>query len=128
MEQAELLKAQVQAKRIYQLLNEVQELSCQLAEALDRDDQVTVRMVLAMRQEPIQKLKAAKCCLEEQRDTLPLAEGERLAQLLNGDAPEREDEKGLAEQVSANQRQLEKVLTLDRAINRKLTREKSIYK
>ena len=42
MEQDDLMKALVQVKRIGNLLNEVLDISQQLAEALDRNDQVSV--------------------------------------------------------------------------------------
>ena len=41
MEQDDLMKALVQVKRIGNLLNEVLDISQQLAEALDRNDQVS---------------------------------------------------------------------------------------
>lgn len=128
MDATVLAKAQMQAKRIYILLNEVLDVSCQLAEALDRDDQVTVRMLVSMRNEPVRKLQQARKALEEQRDSLPSGEKARLAELLNGAAPAVEEEKMLAGQVGANQRLLKQVLELDERINRKIAREKSIYR
>ena len=64
MEQSVILKAHVQVKRIYSLLTEVMDLSKQLAEALDRNDQVTVRMLIAMRGEPVNTLDIARLCEE----------------------------------------------------------------
>lgn len=122
-----LLDAQVQTKRIYSLLNEVMDLSRQLAEALDRNDQVTVQMIISMREEPIKRLRAAQSALEEQRNSLDPEEGERLAALLNGAPAEEPGEEALASQVATNRRLLTQVLELDRVLNKKVTREKSIY-
>ena len=108
-----LLDAQVQTKRMYSLLNEVMDLSRQLAEALDRNDQVTVQMVISMREEPIKRLRAAQSALEEQRNSLDPEAGKRL--------------EALASQVAINRRLLTQVLELDRVLNKKVTREKSIY-
>ena len=122
-----LLKAQVQLKRIYVLLTEVHDISQQLADALDRNDQVTARLLISMRSEPIQKLGLARAALEEQKIELPEAEGERLAALLNGAAPQNDEEQAFATQVKTNNRLLAQVLDLDKVLNLKIGREKSIY-
>lgn len=122
-----LLDAQVQAKRMYSLLNEVMDLSRQLADALDRDDQVAVQMLVSMREEPIKRLRQARRVLEEQRDSLAPKSRARLSALLNGEAPESPEEEPLAGQVGVNQRLLRQILDLDEGINRKLAREKSCY-
>lgn len=127
MEQNRLLDALVQTKRMGNLLNEVMDLSRQLAEAVDRNDQVTVRLLLTMREEPIDQLKAADQALRDQRDALAPEEARRLSELLNGGAAAVESEEALADQVAANQRRLKQVLELDKAISQKLAREKSVY-
>ena len=53
MQQNDLMDLLMLEKKIYNSLNEVQDLTRQLAEALDRQDQVSVRMLLTLRQEPI---------------------------------------------------------------------------
>lgn len=103
------------------------DLSRQLAEALDRNDQVTVQMVISMREEPIKRLRAAQSALEEQRNSLDPEAGERLGALLNGAPAEEPGEEALASQVAINRRLLTQVLELDRVLNKKVTREKSIY-
>ena len=120
MEASTLLDAHVQAKRIYNLLNEVMDVSRQMAEA--------IQMLVSMREEPVRKLQRARRALEEQRNALEPETARRLSRLLNGEAAETEAEAPLAAQVGANRRLLEQVLELDRVLNRKLTREKSIYK
>ena len=127
MEASTLLDAHVQAKRIYNLLNEVMDVSRQMAEAMDRDDQVAIQMLVSMREEPVHRLRQARRALKEQRDALEPEEALRLTQLLNGEEAKPEAEAPLAAQIGANRRLLEQVLELDRVLNRKLTREKSIY-
>ena len=127
MEASTLLDAQVQTKRIYGLLNEVMDLSRQLAEAVDRNDQVAIQMLVSMRGDPVRKLRRAQQTLEEQRDALEPEAAQRLSQLLNGERAETEAEEPLAAQVGTNRRLLEQVLELDRVLNRKLTREESVY-
>lgn len=122
------MKALAQVKRSGTLLNELQDLTCQLAEALDRNDQVAAEMLIAMRQEPIEKLERVKQALEDQVQDIPEKDDAlRLAILLDGGEPEDSDEKLLASQVAANGRRLKQVLELDRILNKKIAREKSIY-
>ena len=128
MEALTLLDAHVQAKRIYSLLNEVMDISRQMAEAVDRDDQVAIQMLVSMREEPVHKLRQARRALKEQRDALGPESALRLSQLLNGEGAETEAEAPLAAQIGANRRLLEQLLELDRVLNRKVTREESIYK
>ena len=128
MEALTLLDAHVQAKRIYSLLNEVMDISRQMAEAVDRDDQVAIQMLVSMREEPVHKLRQARRALKEQRDALEPESALRRSQLLNGGGAETEAEAPLAAQIGANRRLLEQLLELDRVLNRKVTREESIYK
>lgn len=127
MKEPDLLDAMVQVKRLGNLLHEILDLSSQLAEAVDREDEVSVRMLLAMRQEPIEKLKAADTALREQKKRLPEEDGQRLGELLNGGPGSTPGERRLAELVASNRRLMKRVEGLDQAINRKLAREKSVY-
>jgi len=128
MEASALLDAHVQLKRIYTALSEALDLTRQLAEAVDRDDRIAVQMLVSMRQEPTDKLAGAYQALEQQRQSLPAADAARLAAILKGGEAETEEEAPLAGQVGANQRILKQLVDLDRVVNRKLAREKSIYK
>ena len=128
MEASTLLDAHVQAKRIYNLLNEVMDVSRQMAEAMDRNDQVAIQMLVSMREEPIHKLRQARRVLKEQREALEPETARRLTQLLNGAEAKTEAEAPLAAQVGANRRLLAQILELDQVLNRKMTREKSVYK
>ena len=63
MEASALLDAHVQLKRTYAALNEALDLTRQLADAVDRNDQVAVQMLVSMRQEPTDKLARAQQAL-----------------------------------------------------------------
>lgn len=127
MEAPALLDAHVQLKRIYTALVEALDLTRQLAEAVDRNDEVSTRMLVSMRQEPTDKLAAAHQALAQQRQALPEADAKRLAALLKGAGAETEAEAPLASQIGVNQRVLKQLVELDQVVNRKLAREKSIY-
>lgn len=128
MESSALMDAHVQLKRIYTALNEALDLTRQLADAVDRDDQISTQMLISMRQEPTDKLAQAHQALEQQRQALPADDAARLVSILKGAEPGPAEEAPLAAQVSANQRVLKQLVELDRVVNHKLAREKSIYK
>ena len=96
MEASALLDAHVQLKRAYAALNEALDMTRQLADAADRDDQVAAQMLVSMRQEPTDKLARTQEALEQQRQALPAADGQRLAALLKGAAAETAEEAPLA--------------------------------
>ena len=128
MEASALMDAHVQLKRIYTALNEALDLTRQLADAVDRDDQVATQMLVSMRQEPTDKLAQAKQALDQQRQSLPPSAAARLSAILRGEAAESAEEAPLTAQIGVNQRVLKQLVELDQVVNRKLAREKSIYK
>lgn len=127
MEASALLDAHVQLKRAYTALNEALDLTRQIAEAADRNDEVSAQMLVSMRQDPTDKLAMAQQALAQQRQALPENDGARLAALLKGAAAETPEETPLVSQIALNQRVLKQLVELDRAVSRKLAREKSIY-
>ena len=66
--------------------------------------------------------------LGQQKAALSETYRARLDALLKGAAAETAEESPLANQVGLNQRVLKQLVDLDQIVNRKLTREKSIYK
>ena len=117
-------------KRIGTLFNEVIDLSKQLGEAIDRRDEVAIKMVLAMRSEPIEKLMIADRSLRELLMSLESGEeSARIRAILNGDEDKAttEQEKLLAEQAAMNIRAHQKLLELDGVLNRRIAKDKSIY-
>lgn len=128
MTESTLLDAQVQSKRMYNALSETMDLTRQLAEALDRNDQVAVQLLVSMREEPVKTLRQVRRALEQQRELLEEPDRRRLTELLDGSPAEREEEGPLANQVGLNWRLWQQLRALDESVNRKLTREKSIYR
>ena len=117
MEASALLDAHVQLKRIYTALSEALDLTRQLADAVDRDDRVAIQLLVSMRQEPTDKLAGAQQALEQQKKSLPPEDGRRLDGLLRGAEAASEEEAPLAGQL----------VDMDRVVNRKLAREKTVY-
>ena len=128
MEQRIVMDALVLAKRLGNQLDEVLDLSRQMAEAVDRGDEVVIQMLLSMRAEPIRNLQKTDRALHDQRENLPQEEGDRLAGLLNGTAqPENREEEMLLRQAESNRRLHRQVMDLERILNKKIARDKSIY-
>lgn len=127
MNAEELLNVQVQEKRMYALLNEVFDLTKQLSEAVDRRDEIAIRMLLSMREEPLGKLRRADLSLKELGGGLEAADADRLTAMLAGAEPERPEEAALCDQVGVNRRLLRQIIELDERTNRKLAHEKSVY-
>ena len=127
MEQATILDAHVQVRRMYNLLTEVQDLTLQMAQSLDRNDAVATQMLLDMRQAPLQKMAQAREALLLQLEELNQEDSARLRSILNGGTAISPEEKRLADQVAMNSRLMQQVQALDRQVNQKITRDKSIY-
>lgn len=119
------MDAFVQVKRMGTLCDETLDLSRQMAEAMDRSDYVSLHMLVAMRQEPINKMQAADQALRQQLLELPPEDSKRLAALLNGGEGGTKEEKAFAAQVASNSRMLKRVLELDGVLNRKINKETS---
>ena len=124
---AQLLDAQVQEKRRYALLSELFDLTKQLAEAVDRNDEVTIQMLLSMREGPLAQMRQVEENLTRQRSSLSEEDGRRQAELLSGAQAQRQEENALSGQVGTNRRLLGQLVELDKRVNKKVTREKSVY-
>lgn len=126
-----MMDALVQMKRTGNLLNELWDLTQQLGQAIDRNDQVSAQMLIAMREEPLGKLQAADQALRDQLEALPNRDTARqLAAMLNGGQPAdptQQSQVMLCEQVASNNRRLKQVIELDKALNQRLGRENSAY-
>ena len=131
MEEKTVMDALVQMKRTGNLLNELLDLTRQLGESIDRNDQVSTQMLIAMREEPLGKLQAADKALREQMEALDDREEDgQLAAILNGGGAG--DDAGrtvemLCDQVALNRRRLKQVTDLDRVLNQRIARGKSAY-
>lgn len=131
MEEKTVMDALVQMKRTGNLLNELWDLTRQLGESIDRNDQVSTQMLIAMREEPLSKLQAADQALREQLEALPEPEDvQQLAAMLNGGQPAdpaQRTQQMLCEQVASNKRRLAQIIERDKMLNQRLGREKSAY-
>ena len=132
MTEKTVMDALVQMKRTGNLLNEMEDLTRQMGEAVDRNDQVSLEMLIAMREEPLSKLQEADQALRDQLELLQdRFEAAQLASVLNGGPPADPGERvqqQLCDQVAANNRRLKRIMELDRQLNERLARENSVYR
>lgn len=128
MDSTVLREVQLQVRKMYTILNEVMDLSRQMAQMADRGDEVSLQMLTDMRSEPLERLRSIRGILMEYRQRLPRPEGDRLAALLNGEKAQVPEEAELAAQVDQMHRMLENVLSVDRRLSLKLAGDGSFYK
>ena len=127
MTKEDWLDLTVLERRKYNCLSEVMDLSQQMGEALDRNDQVSVRMLLALRQDPILMLEEVKQAIDAKRAALTPEERERVS-ALNGEAgPGDAEEAAYAAQAGSARRLLERIIELDERLNRRLAGKNSFY-
>ncbi len=100
----------------------------QLAQALDRNDQVSVQMWLSMRADPIQQAQEIQAVIENHLLQMPEDDAIRANELLSGAAAADSQESVLTTQVAQNQRVLERIQELDRRISLRLGGQKSFYR
>ena len=124
----ELLELAVLERKKYNYLNEVLDLTRQLGEALDRNDQVSARMLVAMRQDPILRLEETDRTAKDRRTALPAGVRQRLEALLAGAQPQGSEEQTFLEQAGKARSLLERVVELDRRISLRMAGEDSFYK
>lgn len=127
MTKGDWLDLTVLERKKYNCLSEVMDLSQQMGEAMDRNDQVSVRMLLSMRQDPILQLEELKRSIQMKQESLPPEDRKRLAGLLAEAAPENEAEESYARQAGAVRRLLERVIEVDQRLNRRLAGDASFY-
>ncbi len=118
----------LQKRKQMMRLNEVEDLTKQLGQALDRRDEVSVKMLIAMRQEPILRLEEIEGEIRGRLESVPEETAIRLAELLNGAEPDTPEEDALSAQVEKNRRLLERIVSLDKLISARVGGRYSFYR
>lgn len=118
-----LLDVQVQARRMGNLLNECLDLTRQLADAVSRDDQVSIGLIVGMRAEPLDRLKLTDQMIQDMCGSLNVPEERKwFTDLLNGTGAVTDQEKALVERMNANAKLLKEIVALDQVLNRRVSR------
>lgn len=127
MNASDWLDLTVLERKKYNYLNETLDLTQQIGSALDHNDQISLKMLLAMRQEPIMYLEELKQTTQARRQDLPPEDQERVQALLSGASPRTQEENTFVQQAATVIRLLQRVIELDRAVNLRLAGSSSIY-
>ena len=109
-------------------LMEITDLTQQLAQALNRRDEISVTVLLSMREEPLRRLQELDMGIRTYLQRLPEASATRAAELLNGGAAQFPDETPLCEQVAQYRRLLTSAIELDRQVSIRMGGNRSFYK
>lgn len=123
----ELETLRLKKSKEYLKLLEVAQLTDELAEATDRRDEVSVRMLLGMRQQLLLDLQEMDGELRDSLLARPEEEAIRLGELLNGGAPAGADEEAFCSQLDKNRQLLAKITALDKRISTRLGGKRSFY-
>jgi len=127
MTKGDWLDLTVLERKKYNCLSEVWDLSQQMGQAMDRNDDVSVRMLVAMRHDPLVQLQELKQAIDDKTAGLPPEEQERVSALRQGAAPQGEGESVYCTQAGAARRLLERIVELDERLNRRMAGSDSFY-
>lgn len=127
MDDATLKQLLLQARKQYIKLLEFFDLTQQLGQAVDRKDEVSVQMLLHMREDPVKDLKELEAQIHSGVLKLPEEDAIRAHQLLTGSPPEKEGEEALCGQIAQNRRLLDRAQELDRRISLRIDGRHSFY-
>ena len=125
---SEWMDLTVLERKKYNYLGEVLDLTQQLAESLERSDQVSARMILAMRQDPILHLGEIDQACQARLQALAQEDQDRAAALRKGAEAHSSEERTFLEQAGRPRRLLERVVELDRRVSLRMAGENSFYK
>ncbi len=114
-------------RHLYVKLAEFEDITIQLAQAVDRRDEVSVQMLLNMREEPANQLQEINQYLHRRLLELPEDDAIRGRELLEGSPQESPNEARLCAQISQNQRLLKRCLELDRRVSSRVDGKRSFY-
>lgn len=121
----------IQAQGRYRVLNEVLQITKEIADALSRDDRVSVQMLLGMRQDEINNLSRSEQSIFTLLGCATGKEKEEIQALLKGEreaAKEDSFEKRKIGEIGQNNKKIRtKIVELDRAISTKLAGNDSFY-
>lgn len=115
-------------RKKYNYLTEVLDLSQQIGTALDRNDSVSLKILLSLRQEPILALDELRQSIDLRRNALPSTDQARVTSILSGATPSSQEETLFFKHASMARRELDRVLELDRRINLRMAGKNSFYK
>ncbi|NCC66734.1 MAG: hypothetical protein EOM14_00880 [Clostridia bacterium] len=117
----------IKKRQQYVKLIELSDITKQLADAVDRKDEVSVKIMLSMRQAPLLELMETETWIKDALQALPEEEAIRMGELLAGAEASSPEEKALCDKISQNKRLLGSISEMDRRISEKIDKKRSFY-
>lgn len=114
-------------KKKYNYLVEIQDITKQLGESLDRNDQVSAQMLVALRQDPVRLLAEVDDVEKTRLAELPEEEQQLIRAVWAGGEPRDEGQRFFQEQAGKTRRLLEQVVELDRRLSLRMAGDRSFY-
>lgn len=114
-------------RAMYTTMTEVLELTNEMLDAVKRQDRVSMRMCLKMRQEPILKLCNLREQLEQHCNTLSPSSSQELRNILSGKTSLQGEFEPLCKLVTQNQNLFHRTIQADQQLNQMLAGKKSFY-
>ena len=127
MTKSDWLDLTVLERQKYNHLSELMDLTRQLGEAIDRGDEVSVRILVSMRNDPLVGLEELKKATQLRTEALSREEREWVEELNSGASPEDENEILYVNQAGSARRLWERVVELDQRLNRRMAGDDSFY-
>ena len=120
---------ELQSRRKMQIvrLNEVADVTSQMMQAADRNDQLSMQMLLAMRESPLEQLREIDESIRKYVLSLPEEDAIRCEELLHGETASDPEEKELSEQSAKYYRILESVIASDKRLSMRVGGNRSFY-
>ena len=115
MTKSDWLDLTVLERQKYNHLSELMDLTRQLGEAIDRGDEVSVRILVSMRNDPLVGLEELKKATQLRTEAL------------SGEERVRENEILYVNQAGSARRLWERVVELDQRLNRRMAGDDSFY-
>lgn len=118
-------------RKEYMKLSELSDLTTQLAQATERRDEVSAKMLISMRQQPLLELQEIEETIREGVLQQEEEDAIRLSALLSGakevEPPLLEAEAALCEICEQNRRILDRIVQIDRRISMGMGGKRSFY-
>lgn len=114
-------------KKFYAKVVETLSITNELREAVEREDGVSIRILIAERQRPLLELQETQEFIKLKRLDLTKEDALQFDRLVAGGDATSPAEYPVAEQIQRNQSMLSRLIELDKRINQTFCGDKSIY-
>lgn len=127
MTDQETINLHVLIRKKYNLLREMEVMTQQIGESIDRKDQVVLVKMLAERHEILRKLAIIQEEINGSYENESKEEAKRIKNLIRGKGTGNEKEEALKKEAIATKEIYQQVVALDKRVNTRIAGKESIY-